>query len=285
MRFPFVRWGVRSALGVALLLPFLTGCHAYTGHVKTELVKEERVDEAVVRDDLAVEVLNAPSARRPYLKVKVDWEFRKEYRIQKTWRVLREYYPYEGQREVLEVLSSPFLLLLSLPAGLVMAPFEFLYREASAGSKEEGASGGDEAGADPYLFWQMVKLPFLCLNPAGNADEWAAKRNVYGKETAFEDTGAPRVEKGPVQAEAFRKLAPQARVTVILPEANKSFSLRTDGKGTAVFKIPEALARLSMEGKGLTLKLRITFGKKKTVRDIPVDVDTLTEIYESLVMG
>jgi len=248
------------------------GCHAYTGEVKTELVKNERVDVEVVRDDLVVSVLQAPSPAHPYIKVRVHWDYRKEYRVQKTFRVLREYYPYEGSREVLEMVSSPFLFLLSLPVGLVMAPFEFIYAEV-------------DQEHDTFLSWQMIKLPFLCINPAGNADEWAAKKNIYGKKTLFENTGVPKIEKGAIQAETFRRSAAKARVTVVLPEINKSFTVRTDRTGAAVFRITEALARISMDGKGLGIKMKITYGKKRATREFTVDPGTLMEIYESLVMG
>ena len=95
----------------------------------------------------------------------------------------------------------------------------------------------------------------------------------------------PKIEKGAIQAETFRRSAAKARVTVVLPEINKSFTVRTDRTGAAVFRITEALARISMEGQGLGIKMKITYGKKRATREFTVDPGTLMEIYESLVMG
>ena len=153
-----------------------------------------------------------------------------------------------------------------------MAPFEAIY-------------GATQETYDDYLSWQMIKLPFECLHPGSNADEWGGKQNVYGKKLLLEDTGVPKIEKGPVKVDEESKQAARARITVILTELNKSSSIRADSRGRAHFVITENIARLSQEGKGLTIRLRVVYGKKQTTKEVKIDPDTLAEIYENLMMG
>ncbi len=258
-------------LGAMLASAAGSGCNSYTGAVRNELVSEKRIEEKVSKDELDVEMLNLPTPEKPFVKLKISWVFRKEYRVQKTFKVLREYYPYEAGNEILEVVSSPFMFLLSLPAGLLMAPFELLLSK--------------DAKDGRLTSWNLMKMPFEFIHPAYNSDEWAVKANVYGKTAMFEDTGTPNVENSPVIEQKEDKIASGARVTVILPELNKSMSLRADDSGTALFRLTDSQAQLSQEGKGLTIRFSISFGDRKATREVIIDPSALGEIYEKLVMG
>jgi hypothetical protein len=157
--------------GILLLL--LVGCRTYTGVEKVEFIEEQVVDESVVVDDLALKALHLPVPGKAQLEIHVRWDFRREYHLQKTFRVFREYYPYNPAWELLEVLSAPFMFLTVFPTALLTAPFELF-----------GGAGGK--GSKDYLFLKMLGLPFMFLNPGGNADAWVGKDNVYGKKPELE---------------------------------------------------------------------------------------------------
>ncbi len=251
--------------------PLFSGCNSYTGNVRTELVSEERVEEKISRDNLDIETLNLPTPDKPFVKIKVSWVFRKEYKIQKTFKVLREYYPYDAATEILEVVSSPFMFLLSLPVGLLMAPTELL------------VTSGENPGE--LISWHLMKMPFEFIHPGFNSDDWALKKNVYGKQASFEDTGTPKIEDSPLIEEKTDKIGKGAKITVVLPDLNRSLALKADDSGTALFRITEGMAALSQEGKPLTIRLNIAFADRTATKDVVIEPAALTEIYEKLMLG
>ncbi|MHC4780380.1 MAG: hypothetical protein ACYTFG_17560, partial [Planctomycetota bacterium] len=112
-------------VAISLLIAGL-GCKTYTGKEKTDFVEEKVVDENVVLDDLSFKALTPPRAEKARLEIQMSWDFQREYHMQKTFRVFREYYPYDPTWEILEVLSAPFLFLTVLPTGLLVAPVELI---------------------------------------------------------------------------------------------------------------------------------------------------------------
>jgi hypothetical protein len=285
-------------VGAVSLLAALAGCNVYTGAVRSEFVQEERMDERILRDEIAIDAPGVPSPSAPRLEIKISWNFQQEYRIRKFYRQYREFLPYDPVTEVLEVLSSPFLFLTALPAGIVMAPFELIASalgvEPAAAVRDttEATPGMENAGQDlespspealdKFLFWKLATLPFLFLNPAGNSDSWGLETNVYGKTPEYERLADLKELVDTPPPEEWTRAAGGAGVTVTIVETGDRVSLSADDKGLAAFPITEQRAQISQEGKGLTLRVEAAFQGKKAVRQFLVSPETLETIYETL---
>ncbi|GEM_PF-2576307 len=259
----------RRGSGAILFLLCALGCHSYTGKVKSEFVKEEEVDEKVLVDEIGLETLNEPSASNPVLALKVRWAFKREYRMRKTYKTFREVLPFDPAREVMEVLSAPFLILTVLPAALVTAPVELI-----------GGAGGDEE--KDYLFPRMMLLPLQFLHPGANADCWVTRENVYGKKPTMEEAGLRSETDEEATIEERGGAAEGAEIGIEVPETGTSKVLKTDGKGVVSFPLDEKLAEISMAGKGLTLKVTVTYQGKETSTEFSVSAGELERIYEAL---
>jgi hypothetical protein len=267
-----------------LLAAFLAGCQVYTGFVRNEFVEQERMDERVLRDELAIEVPAEPRPSAPTLELKILWNFEQEYKIRKYYRVYREYLAYDPWMEVLEILSSPFLFLTVLPTSVVLAPIELactaLGGDLAAAAAAPDPEGGDAGGStirsgsrtilDDFLFLRMAALPFEFLNPAGNADRWVAGGNVYGKVPQYEREGSltDRVEIPP--NEQWTRDAAGAQVIVRIVETAAKFSITAQA------------AEVSQAGKGLTLRIEASYEGKKAAREVSISPETLETIYEAL---
>jgi hypothetical protein len=203
---------------IVLALGLGSGCHSYTGIVKKEFVREERVDEVVVQDELSLKAEHRPVPGKAYFDLEIRWDLQREFHLQKIHHVYREYLPFEPIFEVLEILSAPFLFLTVLPTSLLVAPIEL-----TASPKV------DEAG--DFLFVRMALLPFKFLNPGVNADEWGRKSNVYGKVPAFEDCGLEMDEKGPKQTEERHEGVEGADLDVEIPQLGRRLKLKTGPGG------------------------------------------------------
>ncbi|MHC4598910.1 MAG: hypothetical protein ACYS47_07890 [Planctomycetota bacterium] len=256
-----------SIAGILLLL--LVGCRTYTGVEKVEFLEESVVDESVVVDDLAMKALHLPDPGKAQLEIHVRWDFRREYYMQKTFKVFREYYPYNPAMELLEVVSAPFMFLTVFPTALLTAPFELL-----------GGAGGKESG--DYLFTKMLALPFMFLNPGGNADTWVGQENVYGKKPELEDAGTRTDPKGPLIVDEKHEDAAGAKLAVRVVETDQTFEIQADEKGKASLPIAVEMAEISQEGKGLTFEVTALYQDKESEETFEVDAETLETIYEAL---
>jgi hypothetical protein len=91
-------------------------------------------------------------------------------------------------------------------------------------------------------------------------------------------------EKGPKQTDEKHERAAGAVVTVTVEELEKTVSLKTNGKGAAHVVIGEEWAEISQEGKGLTLKVDVTFQGKKATSKHSISPEDLEAIFKAALL-